>query len=275
MELRVAPEELYLAMTMSNSLASSASTNSVAQLMFESCNVPVLCIQNSSAMSVKGIGRDTGMCVDAGAGGIYAVPVVNGKAVSEAAQVLNFGGRDLNELLIQKLNLVDKKHLISYEKLEALKAAHWLVAAQESEASTGADTIHQLELKDGTSASVSEAMLQSCSEEIFKPVTGIAQLTSASIKSAAIAFDESIQNELFSNILVTGGTSLLKGFASRLASDVQVIEPSQAVNVYQHDQALLSAWSGMNAEASTGAVPYVSKQEYDEIGASVLERWLQ
>jgi len=90
--------------------------------------------------------------------------------------------------------------------------------------------------------------------------------------------DADIRRELFNSIIVTGGTTLLTGFFDRLSLELSVpalvpyklkilASPSSAERKF-------SVWIGGSILASLGSFHqmWISKAEYDEQGASIVER---
>jgi len=63
--------------------------------MFETYNVPAFSIMPHAVLSLLSTGRTTGLVVDSGDSLTSTSPVFEGYLISDAADIMNFGGRDL------------------------------------------------------------------------------------------------------------------------------------------------------------------------------------
>lgn len=69
----------------------------MAQIMFETFNVPAIYVANQGVLSLYASGRDKGVVLGSGGGVSYAVPVYEGSALSHAITRLDLAGRDLTD----------------------------------------------------------------------------------------------------------------------------------------------------------------------------------
>ncbi|KAK3068558.1 NuA4 histone acetyltransferase subunit [Teratosphaeriaceae sp. CCFEE 6253] len=82
---------------------------------------------------------------------------------------------------------------------------------------------------------------------------------------------------LLGNVILTGGSSLIEKFAERLQTDLQVMYPNPRVRVIANPSSVerkYGAWIGGSVLASLGTFHqmWVSREEYAEFGAGVVER---
>jgi len=80
-----------------------ASRHKLAEIMFESMNVPSFYLSNQSVLSLFASGRTTGLVLDCGAGVTSTVPIYEGYAVPHAIRRNNFAGNDIDNFIIDKL----------------------------------------------------------------------------------------------------------------------------------------------------------------------------
>jgi len=87
-----------------------------------------------------------------------------------------------------------------------------------------------------------------------------------------------IRKELFSGIVVTGGNTLFKGFSERLQKEIQNRSPPQMYKVKMispsdNSEKRFSSWIGGSILGSLGSFHqmWMSKQEYDEVGKSIVQ----
>jgi len=106
--------------------------------------------------------------------------------------------------------------------------------------------------------------------------TGVHQM----IYDAVSKCDLDIRRELFNNVIVTGGNSLLPGFHERLANELPEVAPQQMpykvkiTSTPNSTERKFSVWIGGSILASLGTFQqmWVSKAEYEEHGRSIVER---
>jgi len=101
-ELRVAPEGCPVLLTEAP-LNTGSNREKMAQIMFETFNVPALYVANQAALSMYASGRITGTVVDLGDSASHVSPIYEGFALPHAAQRLNVAGRDLTDALVAQL----------------------------------------------------------------------------------------------------------------------------------------------------------------------------
>jgi len=106
--------------------------------------------------------------------------------------------------------------------------------------------------------------------------TGVHQM----IYDAVTKCDVDIRRELYNNVIVTGGNSLLPGFHERLANELPEVAPQQMpykvkiTSTPNTTERKFSVWIGGSILASLGTFQqmWVSKAEYEEHGRSIVER---
>ena len=80
---------------------------------------------------------------------------------------------------------------------------------------------------------------------------------------------------LYSNIVLTGGSTLFPNFRERLTRELRSLVPGEyAINVTASKAPLLSAWHGGSSFAASDeyATQVVTKREYQEHGHSLCRR---
>ncbi|KAK2500296.1 hypothetical protein MC885_017594 [Smutsia gigantea] len=87
--------------------------------------------------------------------------------------------------------------------------------------------------------------------------------------------DMDLRRTLFSNIVLSGGSTLFKGFGDRLLSEVKKLAPKDVkIRISAPQERLYSTWIGGSILASldTFKKMWVSKKEYEEDGARSIHR---
>ncbi|MCG3218584.1 MAG: actin family protein, partial [Candidatus Heimdallarchaeota archaeon] len=97
-DLRVNPSEHPVLLT-EPPLNAHTNREKMAELMFETFNVPAMYISMQAVLSLYASGRTTGIVVDSGDGVTHIVPVYEGFAISHAISRTDIGGRDITKYL--------------------------------------------------------------------------------------------------------------------------------------------------------------------------------
>ena len=87
--------------------------------------------------------------------------------------------------------------------------------------------------------------------------------------------DMDLRKVLFQNIVLSGGSTLFKGFGDRLVTEVKKLAPKDIkIRISAPQERLYSTWIGGSILASldTFKKMWVSKREYDEDGHRAIHR---
>jgi actin-related protein len=115
-----------------------------------------------------------------------------------------------------------------------------------------------------------------CPEVLFQPSSlgieayGIQDVTYNSIMKC----DMDIRKSFYTNILLSGGTTMFPGFPDRLKKEITALAPStMKVNVARPDRKY-SVWIGGSILASQQRFQklWISKKEYNEYGPTIVHR---
>lgn len=97
------------------------------------------------------------------------------------------------------------------------------------------------------------------------------------IKSSVMAVDMDLRMHLLSNVVVTGGTSLINGFTDRLHNELISQFPGAKIRIMAAgltNERRFGSWIGGSILGSLGTFHqmWISKAEYQEFGTSVVEK---
>ena len=89
--------------------------------------------------------------------------------------------------------------------------------------------------------------------------------------------DAEIQKDLYSNIILSGGSSLFPGLRERLEKELTILAPGIEIELTLPPEPQRSAWLGGSQISSSPTFTdiSISKQEYEEVGASIVNRKCQ
>eukprot|EP01027_Heterolobosea_sp_BB2_P009845 GEZU01014484.1.p1 GENE.GEZU01014484.1~~GEZU01014484.1.p1 ORF type:complete len:328 (-),score=58.85 GEZU01014484.1:176-1159(-) len=248
-----------------------------AEIFFETFNVPALFVSIQAVLSLYASGRTTGVVLDSGDGVTHAVPVYEGFAIPNAITRIDVAGRDVTNHLQLLLRKGGYRFHTSAEKevIRAIKEEMCYVTfnAQKEEEM---DSIAEYKLPDGTVIKVGPERYRA-PEILFQPsligleYEGIHECLVNSIKKT----DLDVRKTLYSKIVLAGGSTLFRGFGDRLIHEVRKLTPKDVkIKIAAPPDRKYSTWLGGSILASLATFKkmWVSYQEYNEEGASIMHR---
>jgi actin-related protein len=87
--------------------------------------------------------------------------------------------------------------------------------------------------------------------------------------------DEDIRQDLFANMVLSGGSTRFSGFVHRMRKEIAAIAPpTTKTKIDAPNERNITVWVGGSilASLSTFQQMWISKQEYDEFGPSIVHR---
>jgi len=290
-ELRVSPEEHPVLLTEAP-LNPKKNREKMTQILFETFNVPAMYVAIQAVMSLYASGRTTGVVMDSGDGVSHTVPIYEGYAIPHAILRIDLAGRDLTHYMGRLL--MDRGHtLASSAEREIVRdikeklchvALDYEAQLEEAEgrrkrqkvSEDASDKEVPYELPDGTIVMIGPERFK-CPELLFRPdllgkeADGIHTMTFKSILSCEV----DLRRDLYSNVVLSGGTTMLPGLAERMAKELRELAPSSMqtkVRVHAPPERKYSVWIGGSTLASLASFSkmWITRDEFNESGPSLV-----
>ncbi|CAF1037596.1 unnamed protein product, partial [Didymodactylos carnosus] len=271
----------------------------MAKIIFEKFNAPAFYVAVQGVLSCYASGRKTGIVLDSGDGVTQIVPLIEGEilhpekdknfeqlntthVLSDAALCLDLGGQELTDYLIKLL--MERGYTFGTtperETVWDIKEKYFYVAldfdAEMAKAMQSTEFDKSYELPDGQVITIENEQFR-CAEVLFKPMllgmeeAGIHE----AIYNSIMKCDSNIQKHLYGNIVLSGGTTMLPGIADRIKKEITPLAPrTTKIEIIAQPERKHATWIGgaMLAALSTFQAMWISKEEYEEQGPSIVHR---
>lgn len=242
-----------------------------AQIFFETFNVPAMYTSVQAVLALYASGRTTGVVLDSGDGVTHAVPVFEGFSMPNAIRRVDIAGRDVTEQLQLLLRKEGNILMTTAEKeiVRAIKEKCCYIAANpaKEEKELGVRR-EEYRLPDGHIIQLGTERFRA-PELLFDPEIigeespGVHQV----VVDAINRVDLDLRKNLYSNIVLSGGSTLCRGFGDRLLNEVRRLAVKDVkIKIYAPPERKYSTWIGGSILAGLNAFKkmWVSAEEYQE-----------
>jgi actin len=278
-ELRVDPAE-HPVLLIEPLMNTREHCEKMTQVMFETFNVPFFYIGLAPVMSLCSSGRTTGIVLEIGDGVSQVLPICGGYSLLHASKRVNLGGRDLTAWLetilhergywfdtqVERRTVGEIKETLAYVALDF--EAELLKAATTTDCNATYMGCKVLDIGNERFR---------CPELLFKPsfnelaFDGIHQTLFDSIMMC----DDDIRPDLWSNIVLSGGSTMFTGFPERIEKEItRLVPPTERVKVVAPPERKYAAWIGGSIFASLATFPemVITFSEYCDAGPAIVHR---
>jgi len=227
-------------------------------------------------LPVYAVHKSTALIVDIGSV-TQIVPFYDGHVIFDAAKRADIGGDDVTDALVSSLNHNNLRFQFStamHQSVEQWKKEHCYIALDYVEemkkCQTTKENVVDCSLTDGTSVTLNHERILA-GEILFQPslhgleIPGIHQLIYNSIMSC----DIHLRRQLFGNIILSGGGTMMKGFKERLQKELtSLVFPGVKVNIIAEEERIFHVFKGAHhlLQIPDFSKMWMMKWEYDEYG---------
>ncbi|XP_036033137.1 actin-like protein 7A [Onychomys torridus] len=276
-EMKIAPEE-HAVLVSDPPLSPHTNREKYAEMLFETFNTPAMHIAYQSRLSMYSYGRTSGLVVEVGHGVSYVVPIYEGYPLPSITGRLDYAGSDMTAYLMSLMNSSGKyfteDHISIVENIKTKCCFVALDPIEEKKIPPNEHEIHYT-LPDGKEIRLGQERFL-CSEMFFKPSLiksmqlGLHTQTVSCLNKCDIA----LKRDLMGNILLCGGSTMLRGFPNRLQKELSSMCPNDMPQVNVLPERDTAVWTGGSILASLqGFQPlWVHRFEYEEHGPFFLYR---
>jgi actin-related protein len=279
-ELLTSPDEHPIVLT-EKPMCPRMNREKMIQIMFETFNVRGFYSGVQAVLALFSLGRTTGVVWDAGEGVSFTVPIYEGYGLPHAIMRSALSGSDLTSLLMKML--ADGGYdptILKFEEVRSMKeqicqvALDFQAEVQKAEAAKAPTT--RFPLSNGLEVAYGTECFR-CPEALFTPSIagsasdGIQQLIHIALERC----DVDVRKELYSNIVLCGGTSMFRGLAERMEKEVVALAtPQMKVNVTATPERKNSVWLGGSVLGSLDAFPQmmIDRTEYRDEGVQIVHK---
>jgi len=279
-ELKVAPD-CYSILMGETPLNPKVNREKMMQIMIETFNTEALYFSTQAALSLYAAGRVTGIVLDSGDGVTHVVPIYQGHALSHAILRLDLAGRDLTDYLMKILN--ERGYALTIATLQEIfcdikeKLCYVALNFKQALCKPASSLERFYQLPDGQIITIGNEQFH-CPEAIFQPSflgvesSGIHE----TIYNSIMKCDRDIITNLYANVLLSGGTTLLPGIANRIEKELTVLAPhGMRIKIIAPHERQYSAWIGgsiMTQPSTYQHICWITQADYYETGPGIIHR---
>ncbi|XP_053561879.1 actin, clone 302-like [Bombina bombina] len=252
----------------------------MAEIMFETFNVPAMYVAVQATLALYADGRTTGIVLDIGDGVTHVVPIYDGYCLPHAVSRVNVAGRDITEHFMRLLLECGHSFVTTAEReiVKDMKEKLCYVALDPNlEMKRKCEEImKEYELPDGKIITVGNQRFRA-TEIMFTPANigletpGVHKMIFNSIMKCGI----DIRKALYLNIVLSGGSTLFQGFDERLLKEMQLQLPIDLpVGIRAPPERTYSVWIGASILTCIKSFRkmWITAPDFKEYGPSVVHK---
>lgn len=272
--LKINPSNHSVILT-ETALNTKENRNRMMEIMFETFSIPSVYIGTQAVLSLYATGRTTGCVINSGEGVTNIVPICENYVNNQAVQKIELAGQDITNFLQRIMRQAGYPLMTAKEKriLIEIKENNCYIATDFEDEINLAKDISKIQKEhiapDGNKIIFGTERF-TAPECLFNPSIMGKELPSLheALYEAINQSDIHYRKELFNNIILSGGNTLLPGLKERLSIELKKIIPETTdVRVIIPEDRAITTWFGGSL---LGALPSfkdlaIKKQQYKEL----------
>ena len=279
-ELKVPLDERNI-LTSDSPLSPKMNREKMTQIMFEKFNVQGLFICIRPMLSMYCVGKTSALVVESGDDVTQVVPINEGYYFPYSITKSNLGGKTvtnfLKDKLSKKLNYQSENELKKLSKIIKEKLCRVSLNYEEELKDPKFNEI-QYKLPDENELKL-EKELFICPETLFSPILTGQEIPGIPMQmyNSIMKCENDIRKDLYSNIILAGGNTLLNDFHERIHQEIQCLAPNsliQKLKVIAQNERKYTAWIGgaLISGLQNFQANWVTHAEYQEAGPQIIHR---
>ncbi|KAJ6251338.1 actin [Anaeramoeba flamelloides] len=254
----------------------------MAEIFFETFKVPSLYLSLQQVLSLYSAGKTTGIVLDSGEGVTHAVPIFGGFAIPHAISKMDIAGKDVTKQLRILLRKAGYSFTSSYDnELVRILKENTCQLSDNLRQNQEKDLKKQFQPVNYQLPNSNEITIQHerfiAPEILFDPEmidsdeNGIHKL----IKNSIDKSDLDLLNELYKNIVLSGGNTLIQGFGKRLLKELKEISPkNMKISISAPKNRKFSTWIGGSilVKLETYKKMLITNKDYKENGVKIINQ---
>jgi actin len=280
-QLRVDPEEHNVLLTEAPKNPKK-NREKMMEIMFERFIVPASYVALQGVLSLYASGRTTGIVLDIGDGVTHTIPVYEGYCIPCAVNRYDLAGRDVTDYMKRLLEDRGLRFTTTSEReiVRDIKEKYCYCALdydEEIKLYKNKNMTRNFTLPDGNVIKIGDEMFRSA-EVLFDPdligkeIKGIDQAVYDSVQKA----DMDVRKDLYANVVLSGGTTLIKNLDKRLEKELNILKPAKmkSVKIIAPAERKYSVWLGGSILSSLESFEnsWIYKKEYEDCGAQIIHK---
>ncbi|XP_075696843.1 actin, cytoplasmic 1-like [Rhinoderma darwinii] len=250
----------------------------MAEVMFESFNVPAMYVALQATLSLYANGRTSGLVMDIGDGVTTTFPIFEGFHLPHAGNRLNLAGRDVTDYFTRLLMETGLSFVSSAEKEIARdmkeKLCYVALDPKEEMEKNSKDCLTEYTLPDGKVVTVGHQRFRA-PETLFSPSDNGVEASGVHtmIFDSILRCDIDIRRPLYKNILLSGGSTLFHGLEDRIHKEITSLVPGTVkVKIIAPNDRKFAVWIGGSILTCLKSFRelWVTSMDYKEFGSAIV-----